>query len=173
MLSLIGIRAREAYVSDGCWTAIRRWLLLVYPGRKARKGSGQSSPKGGRLSIKKLSLTVIAVALCVAVAMTSIAAAGGAADTKVTIRGDNGDFHGKVFSNRLRCLGNRKVKVYKLTGDNPKPARDLLIASDTSERVGDHGVWSVGNTGRKNGKFYAHVNRKPNCKSDNSNVLTL
>jgi hypothetical protein len=125
------------------------------------------------LSVKKLSLTLIAVALCAAIAMTSIAAAGGAAATRVTIRGDNGDFHGKVFSDRLKCLGNRKVKVYKLTGNNPKPATDLLIASDFSERDGDHGDWSVGNTGRKNGKFYAHVNRKPDCRADNSKVISL
>jgi hypothetical protein len=33
----------------------------------------------------------------------------GAATTKVTIKGADGDFHGKVKSSKENCLGGRKV----------------------------------------------------------------
>jgi hypothetical protein len=94
-----------------------------------------------------------------------------AAKTRVTIRGTEGDFHGKIFSARHKCLGGRKVTVFRLSGNGFDPQNDQKIASDTSERHRDHGVWSVGNTGFKHGKFYAKVARKPGCKPDFSNVL--
>ena len=49
-----------------------------------------------------------------------------------------------------------------------------MIASDTSDRVGDHGEWSVGNTGEKNGRFYARAARLGDlCKAGSSKTIRL
>jgi hypothetical protein len=123
--------------------------------------------------VRKVFIALLAVALLGALAMASLAGARAGADTRVTIHGDNGDFQGRIFSDRGRCLGNRKVAVYKQKGDRPDPSVDLKIAVDTSERDGDHGEWSVGNTGRKNGKFYAKVRRTDACQGDRSRTISL
>ena len=125
------------------------------------------------MSIKKLFLALIVVALVGAFALAGLAGARGKAASKVTIKGDNGDFHGKVFSERRRCLGHRKVVVYKQLHDVQKPSDDLKIGSDTTERHADHGVWDLGNSGFKKGKFYAHVKRTDACKGDFSRTITL
>jgi hypothetical protein len=118
--------------------------------------------------MKLKSLLIVAVAICGAVAMTGIAGAGGAAETKVTFRPDNGDFHGRVLSPKLyKCANNRTVKVYRQRGRRQNPGREDVVAKDTSELQGDHGVWSTGNTGL-DGKFYARAGRKPGCKPDAS-----
>ena len=45
-----------------------------------------------------------------------------------------------------------------------------MIASDTSERQGSVGVWSVGNTGME-GKFYARTGSTLECKGDTSPTI--
>jgi hypothetical protein len=42
-----------------------------------------------------------------------------------------------------------------------------------AERHGDHGDWSVGNTGEKKGTFYALVGRSEGCKRAFSKTITL
>lgn len=121
----------------------------------------------------KLFLAFVVAALTAAFAMASLAGAAGRADTKVTIHGQNGDFQGRILSNRQRCLGGRKVVVYKQKGDQQNPFKDNKIGSDTSERSGDHGVWSIGNSGFRNGDFYAHVTRTDACKGDFSRTISL
>jgi hypothetical protein len=121
----------------------------------------------------KLFLASIVAAVTAAVAMASLAGAAGRADTKVTIHGMNGDFQGRVLSNSQRCLGNRKVIVYKQKHNTQDPANDNQIGTDITERHGDHGDWSIGNSGFRNGKFYARVTRTDNCKSDFSKTITL
>jgi hypothetical protein len=118
-------------------------------------------------------LIALAVVACAGLLVAGIAGARSAAKTRVTIRGPEGDFHGKVFSSRTRCLGGRTVKVYRLRGNGYDPAHDKLIAKDTSSRDGDHGVWSVGNTGAKKGDYYALAKRSPGCKRAFSKVLSL
>jgi hypothetical protein len=122
---------------------------------------------------RKILIACIVAALVGAIAMTSMAGARARADSRVTIHGDEGDFLGRIFSDRRSCLGNRKVIVYKQKGDRQDPSVDLKIATDTSERNGDHGEWSVGNTGRKNGDFYAKVKRTDDCKPDRSRTIRL
>jgi hypothetical protein len=121
----------------------------------------------------KLFLVFGIAALLAAFAMASFAGAAGRADTKVTIHGLNGDFQGRILSNRQRCLGNRKVIVYKQKHDTQDPANDNQIGSDISERHGDHGDWSIGNSGFRNGKFYAKVTKTDSCKRDFSKTITL
>lgn len=125
------------------------------------------------MSRAKLVLAVAALALFGVVAIAGVAGAANRATTIVTIKGPNGDFQGRVKSDRKGCLGGRTVKVFKQKGDRQNPTNDKVIAKDTSERDGDHGVWSVGNTGFKRGDFYAKVTRTDACKGDYSNTISL
>ena len=125
------------------------------------------------MSARKLVLAVVVVALVGAFALASLAVARGRADSKVTIHGDNGDFQGRVLSERQSCLGGRKVVVYKQKGNVQKPGDDKKIGSDLTERHGDHGDWSIGNSGFRNGDFYAHVTRTDACKGDFSRTISI
>src|SRR5215212_8144738 len=109
-------------------------------------------------------LTALAIlmtlAAMTAVAMvTTVGNAGAAtkAGTTVTIQAEGVDLNGKV-------------KVYKQKGAEQSPSTDRVIASDTSERQGDVGVWSVGNTGME-GKFYARTGATLECKADSSPAI--
>jgi hypothetical protein len=124
------------------------------------------------LSIKKLSVALVAAVTAGALVMASMAVARGA-DTGVTIKGPEGDFHGKVLSPKSKCLGDRKVIVYKQKGPKQDPSSDKKIANDTSERQGDVGKWSVGNTGYKQGKFYAKAKRSQGCAAGRSTTIKL
>jgi hypothetical protein len=122
----------------------------------------------------KLLVTVLALAVCGAVALTGIAVAREAAETKVTIREQNGDFHGSVQSSKLnRCADERKVKVYKQQGQEQNPGSEEVVASDTSELQGDKGVWNTGNTGFQSGKYYARAGKIPGCKADSSKTVQV
>jgi ABC-type sugar transport system substrate-binding protein len=90
--------------------------------------------------MKKVLLALAALALVAGFTMASLAVAANRATTIVTIKGPEGDFHGRVKSERKGCLGGRTVKVFKQKGDRQNPKRDKVIAKDTSERSGDHGV---------------------------------
>ena len=133
---------------------------------------GDFDGKGRELMRARLFIGVVAVVAFTAVAGTGFAGAKGAAATKVTIKGPNGDFQGKVKSDRGKCL-KRKVTVFKLLGNGYDPSNDREIATDTSERQGDVGVWSVGNTGEKKGDYYAYAHRKTGCKPAASKIITL
>ena len=114
-----------------------------------------------------------AVAACGTVALTGIAVAGEAAKTRVTLHID-GEVYGKVKSPRVnRCADNRKVKVYRRQGSEQNPRTEEVVGSDTSERVGDHGEWSIGNAGLSSGKYYARAGRKPGCKKDASRTIQI
>jgi hypothetical protein len=113
-----------------------------------------------------------AAAVCVGLLIPGIAIAK-SADTKVTIKGPNGSIQGKIFSARKSCLGGRKVVLYKLRGNGYDPADDKLIASDASERSGDHGEWSVGSLRVPHGNYYALARRAPGCRKAFSKVIAL
>ena len=119
------------------------------------------------------SLLLVACVVAATALMAGSASAGGATPTKITIKGPNGDFHGRLLSTNADCLGERRVAVFEQTGDAQDPANDDRIATDTSDVSGDHGVWSVGNTGFRDGFFYAKVARTPNCKGDRSKTIEL
>lgn len=118
-------------------------------------------------------LIAVALAGCGAVALTGVAVAGEAAKTRVTFH-INGDVYGKVKSPRVnRCADNRKVKVYRQRGNEQNPRTEEVVARDTSERVGDHGEWNVGQPGLSSGKYYARAGRKPGCKADASRTIQI
>jgi len=117
----------------------------------------------------------VLVTLAALTALTMVAVAGNAeaatkARTTLTIQAEGVDLSGKVKSSRLRCLGNRTVKVYKQMGTVQSPQTDPVIASDISERQGDIGLWSVGNTGRE-GKFYARTRGTLECTGATSTTI--
>ena len=101
------------------------------------------------------------------------AQAGGKADTKVSIKGDNGDYYGYVKSSDAgNCANDRKVKVFKQTGNDQDPKHDLKIGTDTAEPNGDKYMWSIGNSGYKHGEFYAKVGKTSLCKGATSKTIT-
>jgi hypothetical protein len=116
----------------------------------------------GALMIRKVSAGLVAAVACGALAFAGIAMARGA-DTAVTIRGQEGDYHGKVLSERSKCEVGRKVVVYKQEGRHQRPSVDQKIGQDTSARSGNVGVWDIGNSGFKHGKFYAKAAHSLGC----------
>ena len=101
------------------------------------------------------------------------AQAGGKADTKVSIKGDNGDYYGYVKSSDAgNCANGRKVKVFKQLGSVQDPKNDLKIGSDYAEPNGDKYMWSIGNSGYKHGEFYAKVGKTSLCKGATSKTIS-
>lgn len=115
-------------------------------------------------------VTLAALSALAVVAMAGTADAATKARTTLTIQAEGVDLSGTVKSSRLSCLGGRTVKVYKQMGAEQRPKTDPVIASDISERVGSHGEWSVGNTGRE-GKFYARTRATLKCTGATSKTI--
>ena len=118
---------------------------------------------------RKLSAGLAAAAIAGALVMASVAFAG--ADTGVTIKGENGSFHGKVLSERAKCQWDRKVVVYKQKGKKQDPSVDKKIGNDVSEKHGNHGEWNVQDTGYKKGKFYAVARHSRGCDAGYSETI--
>jgi hypothetical protein len=95
-------------------------------------------------------LIALALALCAGLVLAGVATAGEPPyETKVTIKEENGDFHGRVKSPEggQQCIEDRKVTVFK-----KRDGQDKRINSDTTD--GD-GRWNTGNTHVGRGKYYA------------------
>ena len=118
-------------------------------------------------------LAVLSVALVAAVSLgsTGLARAGTAAKTIVTIKGPNGDFQGKIKSQDPGCLGDRIVRLFM--SDSADGPFERTGNSDTSQQQGGVGEWSLGNTGLRDGFFYAKAKATPACKGGKSRVLEL
>ena len=124
-------------------------------------------------------LVALAVAATALTAMVPAAQAGGRipkaaakAETKVNIKGDNGDYYGYVKSSDAgNCANGRKVKVFKQLGSVQDPKSDLKIGSDYAQPNGDSYMWSIGNSGYKHGHFYAKVAKTSYCKGDTSKTI--
>lgn len=124
-------------------------------------------PRAGRITVLALFLAAIGLAT---LAFAASAQASGPAPTFLTIRAQGLDLSGKVKSPRVRCVGNRKIKLYKQKGTEQRPSVDTLVATDISERHGDHGEWSTGNTGMR-GKFYVRTAKVSGCKAGASKTI--
>lgn len=119
----------------------------------------------------KPALVLVAVIVASSLWMGGLATAGTTARTTVTIRGPNGDFNGKIRSDDPGCLGDRVVRLFMSeSADGPF---ERTGNSDTSDVQGSVGVWSMGNTGLRDGYFYAKASRTPECRGDRSPVLHL
>ncbi len=84
----------------------------------------------------------------------SMAIARGA-DTGVTIKGRTATSTARSSARGASARSAARSSVYKQKGRKQKPSVDKKIGSDISERSGNVGVYSLGNTGFKTGKFYA------------------
>ena len=111
---------------------------------------------------------ITVLALTGAIAMTGLAEAG--SKDKLTIKGPNGDFQGTIKAKKKKCMKNREVRVFMLTDEGPQE-----IGSDTSELNSEktRGLWSIGNSGYKNGKFYATAAAKGSCTQLKSKTITV
>ena len=121
--------------------------------------------------------TRIGIALSTAaVALTALtgAAAASTHDTKVSIKGQNGDYYGYVkSSDPANCAADRKVTVFKQLGSVQDPHADQKIGTDIAEPNGPDAMWSIGNSGFKSGEFYAKAAKVPGyCKATTSPTIT-
>jgi hypothetical protein len=122
------------------------------------------------LNVLAALMTLVMLGALTATVTSTPVEAATKARTTLTIQAEGVDLSGKVKSSKLGCLGNRTVKVYKQKGTQQSPSTDPVIASDISERVGDHGEWSVGNTGME-GKFYARTRGTLACTGATSTTI--
>jgi hypothetical protein len=128
----------------------------------------------------KIRTALVALAVSVT-AFTAVASAeaggkrpkeGAKAETKVNIKGHEGDYYGYVkSSDEDYCADGRKVKVFKQTGRHQDPKDDLKIGTDYAEQSGGKYMWSIGNSGYKHGHFYAKVGKTNYCKGDYSKTI--
>ena len=120
----------------------------------------------------KMFATAALIAVTGAFGASSVAQASSLTPTKVTIKGENGDYYGKVKSSDSDCESDRTVKVYEMLGSSPSPKTDNLIGTDTAQPNGPDGMWSIGNSGYKDGSFYAKVKKTSECGGDLSKVIS-
>jgi hypothetical protein len=114
---------------------------------------------------------IVAISAVCLVTLAGTASAGQRAETKVTIRTENGDFWGFVSSPKPKlCAKDRKVVVFKQKGTEQNPRVDEKIANDTASLVGDRAEWNTGNTGVF-GRFHARVGKTEGCKGDTSKTI--
>jgi len=108
-----------------------------------------------------------------ATALSGVATANaaGKAETKVSIKGEGGDYYGYVKSSDSDCANGRKVKVFKQLGSDQNPKSDLKIGTDTAQPNGTKYMWAIGNSGYKHGKFYAKVGKTSECKGATSKTI--
>ena len=111
---------------------------------------------------------IATLALTAALGATGVAQAS--THDKLTIKGPNGDFQGTIKAKKRSCEKNRTVRVYMVTDQGPQE-----IGSDTSELNSDgtRGLWSIGNSGYKNGQFFAKTGAKGSCKALRSKTITV
>ncbi len=121
----------------------------------------------------RIKMLLAAAAITVSGVLATGASAASLTPTKVTIQAESGgDFFGFVKSrDKHQCAANRKVTLYRLLGDSPKPSADQKIGSDLAQANGDGYMWSTGNTGQRHGKFYARVKKTETCGGDISPVV--
>lgn len=119
----------------------------------------------------RLAVLLIAIVAVSSPMFTGFATAGAVANTIVTIKGPNGDFHGKIKSPDPGCLGDRLVRLFMSDSADGPFAR--TGNSDTSQQQGDVGEWSLGNTGLRDGFFFARTKATPGCRRGRSRVLEL
>lgn len=120
---------------------------------------------------RKTRITLAAVAVSLT-AITGVASAAGA--DKVSIKGDNGDYYGYVKSaDADNCASERKVTVFQQLGSVQDPRNDMKIGSDNAQANGTKYMWSIGNSGYKDGEFYAKAAKVPGlCKAVTSKTIS-
>ncbi len=123
------------------------------------------------MKIKMFAATAL-VAITGAFGATTVAQADSPTPTKVTIKGNERRLL------RLRQVLRQRLRVRPqgqgLRDDRQlavAEARTTLIGTDTSAPNGPDGMWSIGNSGFKDGSFYAKVTKTDECGADLSKVI--
>src|SRR5689334_8590811 len=117
-------------------------------------------------------LSMVAGVICSALVLAGVAWA--AASTQITLNPGLDNPHGKIFSTSKSCLGSRKVIAFMQKGSTQNPAVDQKMDTTTSQRVGDHGTWDMGNPGfPQHKKYYVEATAKTGCKRAFSKTHTF
>jgi hypothetical protein len=120
----------------------------------------------------KIKILALLAAFALIGVFAAAASAGGKTETKVTIKGDNGDYYGYVKSKKDKCANGREVIVYKLKGNGYDPKNDKEIGRDIAQANNDGYMWAIGNSGAKKGDFYAFVKKDGKCAKAFSKVIS-
>ena len=116
-------------------------------------------------------MAAVGAVLCVALVVAGTAGAGSFFQTDVTIKEQNGDFHGKVKSEGgFDCVADRTVYLYK-----KRDGADRKITFDVSDVDGD---WDTGNTHVGRGRYYARAKAVDfagggGCRKGKSETVTV
>lgn len=97
--------------------------------------------------------TGLGIALTCAIAIGALSPAAAQDmpfESKITIGDGPPAFHGKVKSDNVECVGNRKVRVFRV-----RNGEDKLLGKDRTDVSGN---WEV-LVSLKGGAYYAKVNR--------------
>jgi len=123
--------------------------------------------------VVRTKIPVVVIAMTSALMAAGIASARAVAETTVTIRAEGTDYFGFVKSDRpLRCADERKIVVYKQTGEAQSPGTDTKVGMDNASLNGDRYMWSTGNSGVY-GKIYARAGRTEFCAADSSPTIRV
>jgi hypothetical protein len=68
---------------------------------------------------KTKAMSAISAVTVIGVLGLGATAFAGQTETKVTIKGSDGDYYGYVKSSKSSCEAGRKVNVYKIKGSRP------------------------------------------------------
>jgi len=120
----------------------------------------------------KIKIFALLAAVAMFGAFASSATAGKKVETKVTIKGKEGNYYGYVKSDAESCANGREVIVYKLKGNGYDPKHDKEIGRDIAQANNDGYMWAIGNSGAKKGNFYAFVKKDGNCAKAFSKVIS-
>jgi hypothetical protein len=116
-------------------------------------------------TLKKLILTVLAIAACGGLVVSGTATARGLAPTTVTIKTPGGDVYGTVKSPKpQKCANGRKVSVFKV-----KSGKDEKVGSDIAQANNNEYQWNIGQPG-VNGNIYARARQTDQCEGDKSPI---
>ncbi|UJA20521.1 hypothetical protein HJD18_10080 [Thermoleophilia bacterium SCSIO 60948] len=119
--------------------------------------------------MKRTTIGLLAIAMIGALVVAAPATARAPAETQVTIKGENGDFQGKVKSSREpKCTEERTIKVMRV-----RNGPDEKIATDNASKEGNAYKWSTGNTGEKKGRFYAKAPKTSGCAAGKSKTIRV
>jgi hypothetical protein len=120
--------------------------------------------------LRAIAVATIALLTCAAILAPGVADAKKRRRPTLTIEVNGGDFSGRLKHKKAICEAEREVIVFLQNGDEPDPAADTDIASDTTD---EDGKWNTGNTGANDGRYYAHAPATPDCKALTSRTVRV
>jgi hypothetical protein len=117
-------------------------------------------------SRRTASIALVILAAAVMLAFPALGAGAGKKSTTIVIGFKLPAWHGKVTSPSKSCVGNRKVKLYRV-----KNGKTVMLGRDRSNSNGGWAVLIGSNIPK--GSYYATVAKNAKCKGDKSAVLQV